>query len=169
MRHKPLGVCSGIFHSDSQHRKLTFLKDQTVQGTRMGHEKVLPPCRHSLSLQIEHWCLLAPPFYKACGAINDSCPLQRSWGGYCRNKFQTQLTFKKPTVTSKFSSHPLMKRKKKWPQDKILYIPKYYRRNANQNDNKKSHPTCQNAHPHKSENIKCGREMGEEGTPLNGW
>ena len=113
MRHKPLGVCSGIFHSDSQHRKLTFLKDQTVQGTRMGHEKVLPPCRHSLSLQIEHWCLLAPPIYKACGAINDSCPLQRSWGGYCRNKFQTQLTFKKPTVTSKFSSHPLMKRKKK--------------------------------------------------------
>ena len=50
----------------------------------------------------------------------------------------------------------------------MLYIPKYYRRNANQNDNKKLHPTCQNGHPHRSTNIKCGGEMGEEGTPLNG-
>ena len=40
------------------------------------------------------------------GAVNDSHPLERSWGWYCRNKFkkkkkkkfQTQLTFKKPAV-----------------------------------------------------------------------
>ena len=40
----------------------------------------------------------------------------------------------------------------------MLYIPKY---DVNQND-KKSHPTCQNGHPHKITNITCRREMGEE-------
>jgi len=70
-------------------------------------------------------------------------------------------------------THPLGKGKKKtkkpkWPQDKLIHIPKYYRRNANQNDNKKSNPTCQNGHPHKSTNNNCGRELGKEGTSLHG-
>ena len=47
------------------------------------------------------------------------------------------------------------------PQGEMLSIPNYYRRNANQND-KKSHPTCQNGHPHKITNITCRWEMGEE-------
>ena len=50
----------------------------------------------------------------------------------------------------------------------MLHIPKYYGRNADQNDNKKSNPTCQNGHLHKSTNNKCGRELGEEGTSLHG-
>ena len=43
----------------------------------------------------------------------------------------------------------------------MLYTPKY---DVNQND-KKSHPTCQNGHPHKITNITCRREMGEEELP----
>ena len=38
----------------------------------------------------------------------------------------------------------------------MLSIPNYYRRNANQNDNKKSNPTYQNHHPHKSATIHVG-------------
>ena len=34
-----------------------------------------------------------------------------------------------------------MKEKKKVPQDQMLSIPNYYRRNANQNDNEKSNLT----------------------------
>ena len=36
----------------------------------------------------------------------------------------------------------------KWPQDKMLNIPSYCRRNANLKANKKSILTCQNGHPH---------------------
>ena len=72
-------------------------------------------------------------------AVNDSCPQERPWDGYCRNKFQTQPTFKKSIATGKLSSHPLQKRKiPKRPQDKMLNIPNYSRRNANLKDNKKS-------------------------------
>ena len=67
--------------------------------------------------------------------------------------------------------HTLYEKKKKKPTQmaagQALHIPKYYRRNADQND-KKSNPTCQNGHPHKSTNNKCGRELGEEGTSLHG-
>ena len=70
---------------------------------------------------------------------NDNCLQKRSYSGYCRHKFQTQPTFKKPVVTGKFSSHPLRKEKNtKQSQDKMLRIPNYYRKNANQNDNEKS-------------------------------
>ena len=42
------------------------------------------------------------------------------------------------------SPHTLKKKKNpKLPQDNMLSIPNYYRRNANQNDNKKSNPTYQ--------------------------
>ena len=102
-------------------------------------------------------------------AVNDSCPQERPWDGYCRNKFQTQPTFKKPIATGKLSSHPLQKRKiPKRPQDKMLNIPNYSRRNANLKDNKKSIPTCQNGHPHKSTNNKCSREPDREETSLHG-
>ena len=50
----------------------------------------------------------------------------------------------------------------------MLNIPNYYRRNANLKDNKKSNPTCQNGHPHKSTNNKCSREPGREETSLHG-
>ena len=56
----------------------------------------------------------------------------------------------------------------KWPQDKMLNLPNYCRRNANLKDNKKSILICQNGHPHKSTNNKCGREPGGEETPLRG-
>ena len=45
----------------------------------------------------------------------------------------------------------------------------YYRRNDNQNNNKKSNPTSQNGHPQRSTNCKCGREPGHDWTPLHGW
>ena len=57
----------------------------------------------------------------------------------------------------------LSKEKKKNPQDKMLSIPNYYRKNVNQND-KTSNPTYQNGHPHKSANNKCRRELGSDGT-----
>jgi len=66
---------------------------------------------------------------------NDNCLQKRSYSGFCRHKFQTQPTFKKPVVTGKFSSHPLRKEKNaKQSQDKMLRIPNYYRKNTNQDD-----------------------------------
>ena len=56
----------------------------------------------------------------------------------------------------------------KRPQDKMLNIPNYCRRNAKLKDTKKSVPTCQDGHPHKSTNSKQGREPGGEETPLGG-
>ena len=78
-------------------------------------------------------------------ASADNCPQERSCSKFCRNKFQKHPTFMKPMATGKFSSHPLKEKKKKkkkfkQPQDKLLSIPNYYRRNANQNDKKKSYP-----------------------------
>ena len=65
----------------------------------------------------------------------------------CQNKFQAQLSFKKPTVTGQLI-HTLKKKKKgnttletpKRPQDKMLSIPNYYKRNGNENKQKKSNP-----------------------------
>ena len=48
VRHKPLGVRSGTFHSNLQRRKLTFPKALVTGGTRDQHEEVLPPCGHFL-------------------------------------------------------------------------------------------------------------------------
>ena len=48
VRHKPLGVCSGTFHSNLQRRKLTFPKALVTGGTGAQHEEVLPPCGHFL-------------------------------------------------------------------------------------------------------------------------
>ena len=50
----------------------------------------------------------------------------------------------------------------------MLNIPNYCRRNAKLKDTKKSVPTCQDGHPHKSTNSKQGREPGGEETPLRG-
>ena len=47
----------------------------------------------------------------------------------------------------------------------MFSIPNYYRRNANQNNYKKSNYTSQNDHPHKSTNSKWGRGPRGEGNP----
>ena len=73
-------------------------------------------------------------------ASTHAYPQKWSWGGYCINKFQTQSTVRKKIGKGTFSSHPLRKKKK----DNMLIIPNCYRRNTNQNDNKKSNPTYQN-------------------------
>ena len=57
LRLRPLGVCSGTFHSNSPSRKPTFPKNLVADGTRVGHEEVLPPCGHFLQLQLDHWHL----------------------------------------------------------------------------------------------------------------
>ena len=52
----------------------------------------------------------------------------------------------------------------------MLSIPNYYRRNANQNDNKKLNPTYQNGHPHKSATIHVGESwVVMEPTPHYQW
>ena len=50
----------------------------------------------------------------------------------------------------------------------MLSILNYCRRNANQNDNKKSNPTSQNGQSQKSTNNICGREQGGMGNPQHG-
>ena len=47
----------------------------------------------------------------------------------------------------------------------MLSIPNYCRRNANQNDNKKSNSTSQNDQSQKSTNYISGREQGGMGKP----
>ena len=112
MRHKALGVCSGTFHSDSQLRSRLSLRlfvCRTRVGMRQCCRLVHTTCNYNLNTDN----LMPLPTDKACGASNDSCAQEMTWGGNCRNKFQTQLTFKKPTATRKFSSHPLREKKKK--------------------------------------------------------
>ena len=62
-------------------------------------------CFHLVDISynnVAHLSLLAPPSPKACGAVNDSCPQERTWGEYWRNQFQTQPTFKKPIANINF-------------------------------------------------------------------
>ena len=61
MRYKPLGVCSGNFHSNLQPRNMTFSKALVTQVTSVGNEEVLPPCGRFPQLQLENpsiWALL---------------------------------------------------------------------------------------------------------------
>ena len=106
---------------NSQPRKPTFLKALVPSGTRVGREEVLPlvdiSCNNNLPNSTD-WHL---QIQKACGVANDSCPQERSLGSYCRNKVQTQLTFKTPNARGTFSSHTLRKNK----EDK--QFPKGYR------------------------------------------
>ena len=55
------------------------------------------------------------------------------------------------------------KKSKKRPQDKILNIPDYYKKNVNQNENKKSNLIWQNGHPDCLQTVNGGesREMTE--------
>ena len=56
---------------------------------------------------------IPPPTVKDLGGAKDSTSQERPWSRYCRNEFQTQPTFKKPTSTGKFSSCPFRKEKNK--------------------------------------------------------
>ena len=107
--------------------------------------------------------------HKACGAANDSCSQEGSWGGYCRNEFQTQPT-QGANCDRWISSNPLWKiKKKKKVLEKMFSIPNYYRRKDNQNDSMKPNPTSKNWHTQKSTNSKCGREPGADWTSIQGW
>ena len=107
------------------------------------------------------------PTDKACGASNDSRTQEMTWGGYLRIHHQTQPTFKKPTATHKFSSHPLRKKKNypKLQQDKVFSTPNYCRKDDRMTAI--SPYTHQKDHPHKSIRNKCRREPGSEGTLLH--
>ena len=113
---------------------------QVAQGTRGGQGKVPPPCGHFLYYNCTS-ALTGTSVSLALRSVNDSCPQDMSCGRNCRNKFQTQPAFRKPTATGRFSSHSSWKkqRPKPLPQDKMLSIPKYCR-NANQHANKKASP-----------------------------
>ena len=88
------------------------------------------------------------------------------FGRQCfRNKFQTQRTFKRSTETGKFSR----KSHKKRQQGKTLSVPNH-RRNADQNDKKKSNPIWQKSHPDCLQTVKTEerREMMETHSTLQG-
>ena len=88
-----------------------------------------------------------------------------TWGGWWRNKFQTQLSFSGPVVKGKCSWQPFRKNNKsrnkvKPPQqDNILRIPNCWR-SAIQNDSGKSNPSRHSGHQHQSTTDKCGRAPG---------
>ena len=138
MRFTPLNCCSGTFRSNSQPRKPSCLrlwlsKEPEVVRGKCCH-LVDTFCNYSFTSGA-YWHL------KRCGSVHDSCSQDMSRGRNCRNKFQTQPAFWKPTATGKFSSQRSRekKRPKPPPQDKMLSIPNYCR-NAHQNENKKSSP-----------------------------
>ena len=95
-----------------------------------------------------------------------------TWGGWWRNKFQTQLSFSSPVVKGKCSWQPFRKNLKsqnkvKPPQqDNILRIPNCWR-SAVQNDNGKSNPSRHSGHQHQSTTDKCGRAPGGKRILLN--
>ena len=134
MRPNPLN-CSGTFHSNSQPRKPSCPRNQRWPG------------KSAVTLWTLSVTTTAPPALtgtsvsQALGSDNASCPQDMSWGRNCRNKFQMQPAFRKPSATGKFSSHRSGKRQrpKPPPQDKKLSIPNYCR-NINQIENKKSSP-----------------------------
>ena len=51
--------------------------------------------------------LTGTSIHKAWGSDNDSCPQEMSYDRHLRNKFATQLTFRKPTAKGRLSLHPL--------------------------------------------------------------
>ena len=167
VRHNPLNCCSGTFHSSSQPRKPRCPEALVAQGTRGGQGKVLPPCGHFLVTTTALPELTGTSVSQALGSDNDSCSQDMSWGRNCRNKFQTQPAFRKPTATGKFSSHHSGKkqRPKPPPQDKKLSIPNYCRK-INQNENKKSspiNPIRASSGGYKQE----GKRARGKGTPLH--
>ena len=90
-------------------------------------------------------------------------------------KFETQLTFRKPTAKGKLCSYPLRhthththNKCKSPPQNLMLIFPKCWR-NVNQNDNGKSNFTTHNGHHHKSTKNKFGREPGGKRIILSCW
>ena len=134
MRPNPLKLRRHIpFQFNSQPRKPSCPRNQRSPG------------ESAATLWTRSVTTTAPPHGHLCfssvGSVNDSCPQDMSCGRNCRNKFQTQPAFRKPTATGEFSSHPSRKklRLKLLRQDKMLSIPKYCR-NANQNGDKKSSP-----------------------------
>ena len=128
----------------------------------MHREALWAPCGHKESDTTE-WLHFHFPINNASGAVNDTFPQERTLDGYCRNKFQRQLTFKNP-IKGKISSQLLRKKKRKpkQPQNKNPSILNYYSRNAHQND-KKSNPIWQNGNPNCLQTGKGGktREMME--------
>ena len=97
-------------------------------------------------------------------AINGHCPQERSWRGFTDKNSKTQLTFKK-SIAKVNSSYPLIQKQNRWPQDKMLSIPNYYRRDANQDDNKKSNPSDRISWV--STNSNWGREPGDDASPVH--
>ena len=101
--------------------------------------------------------------------------LRKCPGQITGEKFETQLTFRKPTAKGKLCSYPLRQKKtknknksKSPPQDMLLIFPKCWR-NVNQNDNGKSNFTTHNGHHHKSTKNKFGREPGGKRIILSCW
>ena len=70
VRPKPLGVCSGTVHSNSEPRKPTFPKALVTCGITFEHEWVLPPCGQSVTTC---WPWLLPAAAAAAKSLQ-SCP-----------------------------------------------------------------------------------------------
>ena len=111
MRHNPLSYCSGMFHSNSQPRKPSCPKALVAQGTRDGLGGRADTLWTLSVTTTASLALTGTSVSQALESVNDSCP-QLSWGRNCRNKFQIQPAFRKPTATGKFSLHCLWKKNK---------------------------------------------------------
>ena len=76
---------------------------------------------------------------------------------------------KKPIAMDKFPQILCGEKQRKNGHRTNHSASNYYRRNDNQNDNKKSNPTSQNGHPQRPTKSKCGRQSVNDWTPLHGW
>ena len=113
-----LGVCSGTFHSNSQPRKPTASNYCRLVDIF---------CSYNLTTCAYHYLRFTRPW-----GLLMTAAFRKGPGVSIAEKLKTRLTFKKSTT--KIEKNLL-------PQDKMLSIPNYYRKNDNQNDNEKPNLT----------------------------
>ena len=111
VRHKPLGVCSAhstLIHSPGSQVALRLWLPKEPEMAWGGRADTLWTLSVTTTASL---ALTGTSVSQALESVNDSCP-QLSWGRNCRNKFQIQPAFRKPTATGKFSLHCLWKKNK---------------------------------------------------------
>ena len=139
MRHKPLGVCSDTCHSNSQPRKPTVPEAWLQVEPELGMKKcchLVDICNYKLPTSAyPHLQLTRPVVFLTAAALRKGpatgiAEINSKHHQFTRNQLKQ----------ANFTPYPSREKKQKWPQDKILNIPNYYKENVNQNENKKSNP-----------------------------
>ena len=121
VRHKPLGVCSGTFHSKSQPKKSTFPQALTAGGTRVVMKKCCRLVDISCNNSLPTRAYLYLQFKSPVGWLMTAA-LRKGPGVAIAEINSKHNRLKKSIATGTFHQILCGKKKKKWPQDKPFSI-----------------------------------------------